>query len=81
MLGIEIEHVNFAAEYKDRVFSEFLREYWRAARPTRTSCAMPRSRFRLSWITRCAQGPRKIATGHYARVREVGRPSAMKCSC
>ena len=26
MLGIEIEHVNFAAEYKDRVFAEFLRE-------------------------------------------------------
>ena len=27
VLGIEIEHVNFAAEYKDRVFAEFLREY------------------------------------------------------
>src|SRR3569623_207489 len=27
VLGIEIEHVNFAAEYKDRVFVEFLREY------------------------------------------------------
>ena len=26
-IGIEIEHVNFAAEYKDRVFAEFLREY------------------------------------------------------
>ena len=27
VVGIEIEHVNFAAEYKDRVFAEFLREY------------------------------------------------------
>ena len=27
VIGIEIEHVNFAAEYKDRVFAEFLREY------------------------------------------------------
>jgi len=27
VIGIEIEHVNFAADYKDRVFSEFLREY------------------------------------------------------
>ena len=26
VLGIEIEHVNFAADYKDRVFAEFLRE-------------------------------------------------------
>src|SRR6202007_744521 len=27
VLDIEIEHVNFAAEYKDRVFAEFLREH------------------------------------------------------
>ena len=27
VLGIEIEHVNFAAEYRERVFAEFLREY------------------------------------------------------
>src|SRR2546430_16497118 len=27
VLGIEIEHVNFAADYKDRVFAEVLREY------------------------------------------------------
>ena len=27
VIGIEIEAVNFAAEYKDRVFAEFLREY------------------------------------------------------
>ena len=27
VLGLEIEHVNFAAEYKDRVFESFLREY------------------------------------------------------
>ena len=26
-IGIEIESVNFSAEYKERVFSEFLREY------------------------------------------------------
>ena len=26
VIGIEIEHVNFAADYKDRVFAEFLRE-------------------------------------------------------
>ncbi|MEN9843968.1 MAG: hypothetical protein RLZZ612_1797, partial [Pseudomonadota bacterium] len=27
VIGIDIEHVNFAANYKDRVFAEFLREY------------------------------------------------------
>ena len=25
VIGIEIEHVNFASEYKDRVFADFLR--------------------------------------------------------
>ena len=32
VIGIEIEHVNFAVEYKDRVFAELLREY-EAGRP------------------------------------------------
>ncbi|MCA3861228.1 MAG: tRNA 2-thiouridine(34) synthase MnmA, partial [Burkholderia sp.] len=27
LIGIDVEAVNFAAEYKDRVFAEFLREY------------------------------------------------------
>src|ERR1700740_2666248 len=27
VIGVDIEAVNFAAEYKDRVFAEFLREY------------------------------------------------------
>ena len=27
VIGVELEAVNFAAQYKDRVFSEFLREY------------------------------------------------------
>ena len=27
VIGIEFEHVNLAADYKDRVFAEFLREY------------------------------------------------------
>ncbi|MEY2690733.1 MAG: tRNA-specific 2-thiouridylase MnmA, partial [Pseudomonadota bacterium] len=27
VIGIDIEHVNFAAEYQERVFADFLREY------------------------------------------------------
>ena len=27
LIGIDVEAVNFAAEYRDRVFSDFLREY------------------------------------------------------
>jgi hypothetical protein len=69
VIGIEIEHVNFAAEYKDRVFAEFLREYQAGRTPNPTSCATPRSSSRPSWTTRCAWAPTHIATGHYARVR------------
>jgi len=43
VIGIEIEHVNFAAEYKDRVFAEFLREYQAAAHPTPTFCVTLKS--------------------------------------
>ena len=42
VLGIEIEHVNFAADYKDRVFAEFVREYQAGRTPTRIFCAIPR---------------------------------------
>lgn len=53
LIGIDVEAVNFAAEYKDRVFAEFLREYWPAARRTPTCCVTPRSSSRRSSTTRC----------------------------
>ncbi len=43
-IGIDVEVVNFAAEYRERVFAEFLREY-QAGRSAecRTSCVIPKS--------------------------------------
>ena len=49
-IGIEIEAVNFAAEYRERVFTNFLSEYRAGARPIRTCCATPRSSSRRSSI-------------------------------
>ncbi len=46
VLGIEMEHVNFAAEYKDRVLPNFCANTKPAARPTPMCCAMPRSNSR-----------------------------------
>ncbi len=60
VLGIEIEHVNFAAEYKDRVFAEFLREYQVGRTPNPTSCATPKSSSRPSSITPCAWGRKRL---------------------
>jgi len=51
-IGIELEAVNFSAEYKERVFGAFLAEYSAGRTPNRTSCAMPKSSSRLSWTMR-----------------------------
>jgi tRNA-specific 2-thiouridylase len=72
VIGIEIEHVNFAAEYKDRVFAEFLREYQAGARPTPTCCATPRSSSRPSSTTPCAWAPRRSPPATTPRAPEPG---------
>ncbi len=57
VVGIEIEHVNFAAEYKDRVFAEFLREYQGARTPPPAIlCNSPTGnqvRASCAWFRRC----------------------------
>ena len=76
VIGIELEHVNFAAEYKDRVFAEFLREYQAGERPTPTCCATPRSSSRPSSTMRSGSAPsgsRPGTTPASGRAAEVGR--------
>jgi tRNA-specific 2-thiouridylase len=71
VLGIEIEHVNFAAEYKDRVFAEFLREYQDGRTPNPDILCNAEIKFKAFLDHAMRLGAEKIATGHYARVREV----------
>jgi len=71
VIGIEIEHVNFAAEYKDRVFAEFLREYQGGRTPNPDILCNAEIKFKAFLDHAFALGADKIATGHYARVREV----------
>ena len=71
VIGIEIEHVNFAAEYKDRVFAEFLREYQGGRTPNPDILCNAEIKFKAFLDHAVALGAEKIATGHYARVREV----------
>jgi tRNA-specific 2-thiouridylase len=71
VLGIEIEHVNFAAEYKDRVFAEFLREYQAGRTPNPDVLCNAEIKFKAFLDHAMRLGADKIATGHYARVREV----------
>jgi len=71
VLGIEIEHVNFAAEYKDRVFAEFLSEYQAGRTPNPDVLCNAEIKFKAFLDHAMRLGAEKIATGHYARVREV----------
>ena len=70
VLGIEIEHVNFAADYKDRVFAEFLREYQAGRTPNPDVLCNAEIKFKAFLDHAMRLGAEKIATGHYARVRE-----------
>ena len=69
VLGIEIEHVNFATDYKDRVFAEFVREYQAGRTPNPDILCNAEIKFKAFLDHAMRLGAEKIATGHYARVR------------
>ncbi len=71
LIGIEIEAVNFSADYKERVFSEFLREYQAGRTPNPDVLCNAEIKFRSFLDHALAMGAERIATGHYAQVREV----------
>ena len=70
VLGIEIEHVNFAADYRERVFAEFLREYQAGRTPNPDVLCNAEIKFKAFLDHALRLGAEKIATGHYARVRQ-----------
>jgi tRNA-uridine 2-sulfurtransferase len=70
VVGIDIEAVNFAAEYKDRVFADFLREYSAGRTPNPDVLCNAEIKFKAFLDHAMRLGADKIATGHYARVRE-----------
>ena len=70
LVGVDIEAVNFAAEYKDRVFSEFLREYSAGRTPNPDVLCNAEIKFKAFLDHAMSLGAELIATGHYARVRQ-----------
>jgi len=70
-IGIPIEAVNFSAEYKERVFSYFLREYQAGRTPNPDILCNSEIKFKAFLDHAIQLGADKIATGHYARVRET----------
>jgi len=69
VLGIEIEHVNFATDYKDRVFAEFVREYQAGRTPNPDILCNAEIKFKAFLDHAMRLGAETIANGHYARVR------------
>jgi len=79
VIGIDLEAVNFAAEYRERVFAHFLREY--EAGRTPNPDVLCNSEIKFAAFLEYAQrlGADCIATGHYARVRRApGDPARVE---
>jgi tRNA-specific 2-thiouridylase len=72
VIGIELEAVNFSAEYKDRVFAEFLREYQAGRTPNPDVLCNAEIKFKAFLDHAVDLGATRIATGHYARVFQKG---------
>ena len=69
-LNIEIEVVNFAREYKERVFADFISEYQAGRTPNPDILCNSEIKFKAFLKHAQMMGARFIATGHYAIVRE-----------
>jgi tRNA-specific 2-thiouridylase len=79
VIGIEIEAVNFAAEYRERVFDGFLADYRAGRTPNPDVLCNSEIKFRSFLDHALARGAERIATGHYARTRRVdGRVLLLK---
>ncbi len=70
VVGIELEAVNFSAEYRERVFGEFLREYQAGRTPNPDVLCNAEIKFKAFLDHALTLGADRIATGHYAQVRE-----------
>ena len=69
-IGIDLDVVNFSAEYRDRVFAEFLREYKAGRTPNPDVLCNAEVKFKAFLDHAMTLGADKIATGHYAQVRQ-----------
>lgn len=69
-LDIPFHAVNFAPEYWDKVFAYFLSEYKAGRTPNPDILCNKEIKFKVFLDYALARGATKIATGHYARVKE-----------
>jgi tRNA-specific 2-thiouridylase len=82
VIGVELEAVKFAREYRERVFAEFLREYSAGRTPNPDVLCNAEIKFRAFLDHARTLGADAIATGHYARTRRTpeGRVELLKAA-
>ena len=73
VIGIELEAVNFAAEYRDRVFERFLQEHRAGRTPNPDVLCNSEIKFKAFVDYARALGAERIATGHYSRLARDAR--------
>src|SRR3984957_10882638 len=70
-LGIALHRASFAAQYRDRVFAHFLREYQAGRTPNPDVLCNREIKFGVCLDYMQRLGASWIATGHYARVEQT----------
>ncbi|MCX7183606.1 MAG: tRNA 2-thiouridine(34) synthase MnmA [Nitrosomonadaceae bacterium] len=73
IINIPLEIVNFSTEYKERVFGHFLAKYRAGQTPNPDILCNSEIKFKAFLDYAVTLGADYIATGHYAKIREVGR--------
>ena len=77
ILGIDVEVVNFAKEYRDRVFSTFLQEYNAGRTPNPDVLCNAEIKFAAFLDHAISLGADAIATGHYAGLQDFDGKSQL----
>jgi tRNA-specific 2-thiouridylase len=76
-LGIPLHHVNFAKQYRERVFEYFLDEYRRGRTPNPDVLCNREIKFGVFRDYAKRLGGELLATGHYARIASVDGNAAL----
>ena len=71
VIGIELEAVNFAREYRERVFAHFLSDYQAGRTPNPDVLCNSEIKFNAFLDHALSLGAERIATGHYAQLERA----------
>ena len=77
-LGVPLHKINFAVEYRDRVFQYFLDEYRAGRTPNPDVLCNREIKFGVCFEYAMRLGAEYFATGHYARVEHAPRARLLK---